>query len=301
MAILSVSRRTDIPSFYSDWFFNAIKRGDCIISNPKYPSQLYNVNIKPDVIDCIVFWTKDPSPMLDRLDELKDYNYYFQYTLNNYSKKYEPNENSLEDSIETFKTLSNKIGAKNVIWRYDPIFISTNVSIYHHIESFEMICKELSGYTNRCVISFIDLYGFVVNRVKHLGIRALTQVEIHDILTEFNKISKMYNISVETCAENVNLSFYDNIKHGSCIDKSLIESNFNIKLGVNKDSSQREICGCIESIDIGIYDTCLHGCVYCYATANDIKKNHNPESRLLLGEYNGEKLLNRKVTSKRIE
>lgn len=300
MAILSVSRRTDIPKFYSDWFFNAIRRGDCIIQNPKYPTQLYNVNLKPDVIDCIVFWTKDPSPMLDRLDELSDYNYYFQYTLNNYSTKYEPNSKSLEDSIETFKQLSNKIGAKNVIWRYDPIFISTNVSIQHHIESFELICRELENFTNRCVISFIDLYGFVVNRVKHLGIRSLNKIEIHEILHEFNRISKEYNIGIETCAEEWKNIDYDNIKHGSCIDKSLIESNFNIKLGVNKDNSQRELCGCIESIDIGVYDTCKHGCVYCYATNHVTKLNHNPESRMLLGEYNGEKLLNRKIVSKRI-
>lgn len=300
MAILSVSRRTDIPKFYSEWFFNAIKRGDCIIQNPKYPTQLYNVNLKPDVIDCIVFWTKDPSPMINRLDELNDYNYYFQYTINNYSKIYEPNVTSLENSIETFKILSNKIGNKNVIWRYDPIFISNNISIQHHIESFEYICRELENYTNRCVISFIDLYGFVVNRVSKLGIKALNQIQIHDILREFNIISKKYNISVETCAEEFKSFDYDNIKRGSCIDKKLIETNFDIKLNVNKDSSQRELCGCIEAIDIGIYDTCLHGCVYCYATNSNIKLNHNPESRMLLGEYNGEKLLTRKVTSKRV-
>ena len=135
--IISASRRTDIPAFYSDWFFNRIKEGYVLVRNPMNAHQISKISLSADVIDCIVFWTKNPRPMINRLDELKDYNYYFQFTLNSYAKDIEPNVPSKDkEIIKSFRELSEKIGKDRVVWRYDPILINDNYSVDHHIKYF---------------------------------------------------------------------------------------------------------------------------------------------------------------------
>ena len=157
--IISASRRTDIPAFYSDWFFNRIKEGYVLVRNPMNIHQVSKIKLSPDVVDCIVFWTKNPKPMLDKLDELKDYRYYFQFTLNSYSNDIEPNVPSKsEEIINTFKQLSDLIGRDRVIWRYDPIILSEKYTVQYHIKYFEKLSQILNGSFNKCVISFVDFY-----------------------------------------------------------------------------------------------------------------------------------------------
>ena len=156
--ILSVSRRTDIPAFYSDWFFNRMKEGFVYVRNPMNIHQVSRITLSPEVVDCIVFWSKNPRPMLDRLGELKDYMYYFQYTINAYDQGLEAGVPRKEGIINTFKVLSEAIGPKRVIWRYDPILLTETLDKDYHINYFEELAKRLEGYTNTCVISFVDLY-----------------------------------------------------------------------------------------------------------------------------------------------
>lgn len=300
--ILSVSRRTDIPAFYSEWFFNRLKEGFLYVRNPMNIHQVSKVNLSPDVIDCIVFWSKNPRPMLNRLDELKDYNYYFQFTINPYDRGLEAGVPLKEGIIDTFKKLSDIIGKKRVIWRYDPIFYTDKLDCNYHIRYFEEIAKRLNGYTNTCVISFVDLYKKIQGNLKNTQVRELTTNEMISLAKRLFLIGKTYEISIQTCAEEINLESVG-IKHGKCIDDFLIEDLIGKKIIVSKDPNQRKECGCVQSIDVGEYNTCAHGCKYCYANFRDnlVVRNraiHDPNSPLLVGHLvEGDKLTERKLFS----
>lgn len=287
--IISASRRTDIPMYYSDWFFNRIKEKYVFTRNPMNTFQVSKIKLSPDVVDCIVFWTKNPEPMISRLHELNDYNYYFQFTLNSYGKDIEPNLPYKNDIIiPNFQRLSNKIGSEKVIWRYDPIFLNQHYTIEYHIEYFDKLASKLKDYTHKCIFSYIDLYRNTKQNVKGLEILEITNNSKKMIAREFSKIANSYGLDLETCAEDINLDEF-NIKHSKCIDDKLIEKISGFHLNVNKDKNQRAQCGCVDSIDIGMYNTCLNGCRYCYANYNTniVKRNfakHDPKSPLIFGQ-----------------
>jgi hypothetical protein len=158
--ILSVSRRTDIPNYYSEWFLNRIKEGYLYVRNPMNTHQISKIKITPELVDCIVFWTKNPKPMMDKLDELKDYFYYFQFTLTGYGKDVEPNlPHKREKMIPIFQELSRKLGKEKVIWRYDPIMITDQYTVEYHMQAFREIAESLNGYTDKVIISFLDCYA----------------------------------------------------------------------------------------------------------------------------------------------
>jgi Domain of unknown function (DUF1848). len=288
--IISCSRRTDIPAFYSDWFFNRIREGFVLVRNPMNSKQVRNVSLAPQDVDCIVFWTKDPAPLLDRLHLLKAYNYYFQFTLTPYDKDIEPNLPPKTEIINTFMKLSDKIGKKRIIWRYDPILLSQRGDIEYHIEHFEWLAKRLSSHTEKCIISFIDMYRHLQGNIADLAIRSPEESEMRVLAEKIAAIANANNIKVETCAEKVELADLG-IQHGKCIDDGLISELTGTKLNIAKDKYQRELCGCVVSVDIGEYNTCRHRCRYCYANSNpktvEIKLSlHNDQSALLIGEAN---------------
>ncbi len=286
--ILSVSRKTDIPAFYSDWFYNRIKEGFCYTQNPMNTKQFSKVLINTDVVDAIVFWTKNPKSMLARIDEIKKFPYYFQFTINSYTTDIEAHLPKKIYLIETFKALSDKIGNDRVVWRYDPILLNNNYTIDYHIKHFETIAKALCGYTNKVVISYIDFYRKISKNWNELAIK---RFEINDknlLADALSTIAQSYNLKIETCSEDIDLAKY-NINHAKCIDDGLLEKIIKCRLNVKKDDTQRESCGCVKSVDIGIYNSCSNGCKYCYASFSEesIKKNikqHDKNSPLLLGK-----------------
>lgn len=302
--ILSVSRRTDIPAFYSDWFYNRIKAGFVDVRNPMNVHRISRIDINPNVVDCIVFWTKNPKAMMSRLDELSAYKYYFQFTVNPYDRHIEEEVPLKKNIFDTFRELSDKIGRDKVIWRYDPILLSDKIDVAYHIRYFEEIAKRLSGYTNRCVISFVDLYKKVKSNISGLNITEPKGEDIKTMIKAFVLIANNYGFIIQSCAETVDLDEFG-IEHGSCIDPLLISDLIGFHLKVKKDKNQRKECGCVESIDIGEYNTCCHHCVYCYANYNQgivKKKNaaHDPLSSLLIGQIQeGDKIFKRKVDSLR--
>ena len=301
--ILSASRRTDIPTYYSEWFFNRIKEGFVYVRNPMNIHQVSKISLSPDVVDGIVFWTKNPIPMMPYLNKLKDYAYYFQFTLNSYGKDVEvniPNKNDI--IIPSFRELSNNIGADRIIWRYDPILLSKKYTIDYHVNYFSELAKRLSGYTNKCVISFVDLYRNAQSHLKDLNILPIGDREMYELAERLVEIANKNNLVVESCAEKINLEQFG-IQHGHCIDCTLFEKILNCKINLSKDKSQRPECGCMESIDIGAYNTCRNGCKYCYAnfSQSTVIKNtmkHNPHSPLLFGEVMpDDKIAERKMIS----
>lgn len=301
--IVSASRRTDIPNYYSDWFYNRIREGFLYVRNPMNPHQISRINLSPDVVDCIVFWTKNPENMMPRLDELKDYNYYFQFTLTGYGKEIEPNiPNKRRVLLETFRNLSDRIGSDRVIWRYDPILLNETYVPEYHIKAFEEIAGHLKGYTHKVVISFVDLYAKTKRNTEGLNIKEVNQNEILKLAGRMAEIARDNHLSIETCAEQVDLAEMG-IPHGSCVDKVLIEQLIGCRLRVNKDKNQRGECGCFESVEIGTYNTCKNGCKYCYANFNQeqVKARvqlYDVNSPLLCGTVEREdRITERKVKS----
>lgn len=285
--IISASRRTDIPAFYSEWFSNRIKAGYLYVRNPFNVHKISFIEINPEVIDCIVFWTKNPEPMLNSLENYRNYNYYFQYTLNSYDNDMEINLTRKQKAIKIFQKLSDIIGPDKVLWRYDPIIISPRYDVSWHLKYFEIIAKKLSTYTRRCTISFLDLYKKTEGNLKGTQSRTPDIDEIYFLSEKIKNIAESYNISVRTCAEEIDLSHLG-VNHGKCIDDELINEISRRKIIAKKDKNQRDVCKCVSSIDIGVYNTCLHNCLYCYATYNrnaarSNMKLHDPESPLLVG------------------
>lgn len=301
--ILSVSRRTDIPNYYSDWFINRIKEGFLYVRNPMNAHQISRIDLSPDVVDCIVFWTKNPANMIEKLECLKSYEYYFQFTLTGYGKDVEPNlPSKREELIPTFQRLSEKIGKEKVIWRYDPILISKRYTMDYHLRAFEEIAGNLADYTEKVVISFVDLYSKTLRNTKDLDIKQMTNEEMISLAGEMAQIASKYNLVIESCAEQIDLQ-EAGIQHGSCIDKKLIERILGCRLIGEKDKNQRVECGCFESVEVGAYNTCLSGCKYCYANFNDNKVKDNvqlyeKDSALLCGNITSDdKITDRKVKS----
>lgn len=287
--IISASRRTDIPTYYSEWFLKRIKAGYVYVRNPMNPHQISQINLSPEVVDGIVFWTKNPSPMLNRLVELNDYMYYFQFTLNSYGVDVEENiPNKSKVIIPAFQRLSDSIGPDRVIWRYDPIFLSRLYTVDYHIRYFEELAKRLSPYTRKCTISFLDLYR---NTEKNIAILAPDKFSVErqtQLAKTIAKIAHSYGLRIDTCAEEIDLSQYG-IEHAKCIDDCLFSQLLQCPLEIKKDKNQRLGCGCAESVDIGAYNTCQNGCKYCYANYSSkavymSSKNHDPDSPLLIGE-----------------
>lgn len=262
--ILSVSRRTDIPAFYSSWFFNRLKEGWLYVRNPLNIHHASKIALTPDVIDGIVFWSKNPAIMIKRLSELEGYNYYFQFTLNAYGQDIEPEVPEQEKRINIFKALSRRTGRKKVVWRYDPIFFTDTYTLDFHAEQFRNLAETLHEYTDTCTISFLDRYRNIKARLNGAGIHDDDTEKQRELAGKFADIAGRYGLRLETCAESIDLSEFG-ITRAHCIDKIRLEEIGGFRLNVGKDRNQREECGCCESIDVGEYDTCKHECIYCYA------------------------------------
>lgn len=303
--IVSASRRTDIPAFYSDWFLNRVRAGYAYVRNPMNVHQISQISLSPELVDGIVFWTKNPTPMLDKLDALRDYMYYFQFTLNSYDADVERNLPSKSKVIiPAFQRLSGLIGPDRVIWRYDPVFLSRTYTMDYHIRYFEELAKRLSPYTKKCTISFLDFYRNTEKNLSSLSLERFPAEQQEQLAKSFAEISHSYGLHIDTCAERIGLERYG-IEHGRCIDSQLLGQLIQCPMDAKKDRNQRLECGCAESVDIGAYDTCRNGCRYCYANHSEKlvcanSSRHHPDSPLLVGEIGMEdKITQRKMVSYR--
>jgi len=300
--IISASRRTDIPAFYHQWFMNRIRSGYCVVPNPFNRNQRSRINLTPEDVEVIVFWTRNPKPLLSSLAELDKlgYKYYFQFTVMNNPSYIDTNKIPVSKTIKVFQELANLIGSEKVIWRYDPILFSPDTDLDFHLQQYADIARQLAGYANRCVISFMDRYAKNNARLKKVekekGIRFINFEDIPEVFDSFlpsiTEIASQYNMELLSCAESYDLQSYG-INHGKCIDDDYINQVFQIEVNHKKDSGQREACGCVKSKDIGMYDSCLFGCQYCYATtsfdkARDNYRQHNPDSPSIVGWYDVE-------------
>ncbi len=295
--IISATRRTDIPSYYGEWFVNRLKEGYVLIQNPYNNNRYSKASLTPEAVDIIVFWTKNPKPFIKYLPIIDDmgYAYYFQFTLTPYGKETESGLPKKAELLDTFINLSERLGKKRVVWRYDPIILTDTYTKDYHAAHFAYMAEKLSDHTDRCVISFVDDYKNVASRMGKDPTYSMTSDNILAVAETFSKIAKANNIELFTCAEAIDLEAFD-IKHGACIDKEIIEQVLGQKIKAKKDKNQRKECACIESIDIGTYNCCANGCSYCYAltsekSAHSNMAKHNPMLPVLIGNVNPEAVI----------
>ncbi len=292
VVIVSASRRTDIPAFYFDWFCNRLQNGYVDVVNPFNRKQVRRVSLKSEAVDCIVFWTKDPAPMLVRLDDLSAYCYYVQVSITPYCRNIEENLRPKPDIIKTVQELSRRLGRERVVWRYDPILLNEVYTIDRHMEWFKETHEKLSFYVERCVISFIDIYAKARKNTQGLGIRELSVDEMNELADGMSRIVKGSGITLQTCSEEIELDRYG-IIHGACIDGELVERITGKPVKAGKAKSQRPLCNCVESFDIGSYDTCVHGCRYCYANVSRERAQaglyrHDQQASVITGRLLGD-------------
>lgn len=316
--IISASRSTDIPAFYSEWFINRLKKGYIKWKNPFNGSHLY-VSFQDTRL--FVFWSKNPEPLLKHLDTIQHIvpNFYFQFTLNDYDRQLELAVPPLEKRISTFIKLSEKIGKEKVIWRYDPLILTSELNVDVLLRKVENIGNQLKNYTKKLIFSFADIkiYRKVQNNLKkhHINYLEFNERLMNEFALGLQQLNKNWNYNLATCAERIELNKYG-IQHNKCIDDDLIIQLFSsdkilmnflgvelkpldifsdkvdfVKRKDNKDNGQREFCGCIISKDIGEYNTCPHLCEYCYAnTSKQVAlsnyKSHklNPDNEMILGD-----------------
>ncbi|MCL2810739.1 MAG: DUF1848 domain-containing protein [Clostridia bacterium] len=282
--IISVSRRTDIPAFYGEWFTTRLREGFALAVNPMNPRQVRRVPLLPDQVDGLVLWSKNPRPLLSALDVLSDYPYYLQFTLNAYGYEVEPGLPPLQERVDTLFRWADAIGPERVIWRYDPILLSDRYPAEFHVDHMEKLAGALSSATRQVTISFLDDYAKTRRRMATLGARCPSQQEILELAPQLAAITQAHGLRIATCAEPLDLSVYG-IVRARCVDATLLGGKTS---DTKPDPNQRPACGCAPSVDIGAYNCCAHRCAYCYANAGAavVERNmarHDPMGEALLG------------------
>lgn len=292
--VVSASRRTDIPCWYPEWFMNRLAAGFAITRNPMNRGQIRRVSLLPADADCFVFWTKDPGrvseggrsfldvlPLLDAAG----HTYYFQFTLTPYGREIERNQRDKADVARDFARLSARVGKERVIWRYDPIILNADrgLTVSWHAAEFAKMCGALCRYAEAVTVSFADPY----KRLKTDLVREAAPGEAAELAGRMGETARKHGLRIRACCEAADFSELG-IEKAACVDAELIGRLAGRPLKIKKDKNQRASCNCAESADIGAYDTCPGGCLYCYANrgAASAEKNialHRADGEFLVG------------------
>jgi hypothetical protein len=291
--IISVSRRTDIPAFYSRWFLNRLREGYALVRNPVNTRLVYHLPISGGKTRCIVFWTKNPAALVEHLGELEGFGipFYFLFTLTGYGPELERNLPDKQAILRTFLDLAERLGPDRVVWRYDPILFTPDYPPSEHLRLFEELTRALAGSTRRCIVSFLTMYNKCRRNLATFELLELTGEDKAAMAGEMKSLAEARGIELVSCASDEFVEY--GVSAGRCVDDRLISRISGQELGGNKDRSQRDSCLCVQSADIGAYDTCVHHCLYCYANSNyrtalQRRRLHDPESPLLYGRLGEE-------------
>jgi len=296
MKIVSASRRTDIPAFYGDWFMNRVAEGFAGYINP-FNNKKHIVSLKKEDVAAIVLWSKNFTPFADSTLLLKDkgYSLFFNYTITGLPKIFEPEAPSESESIETIKYLSSRFSPDHINWRYDPVLVSDITGNDYHTEKFETLCRSLSGFVKRCYISFPTAYCKVERSFKNFS--GTTGISLHfpevqeriELAGKLSVIAENYGLKIYSCCGDYLTT--GRIEKGRCIDGDILSSISRQDLSGFKIRPTRKECGCTESTDIGVYDSCPHGCIYCYANSNAMKASSFYKKYISGAEYTGSAFL----------
>lgn len=292
--ILNTGGRTDTVQYYTDWLLRRFEEGYVLTRNPLFPSKVQRYELSPDKVDCVVFCSKNYRPILPRLREITDsFPTYFHYTITAYGKDIEPEVPSIKKSMETLIDLSRLVGKQRIAWRYDPVLLTKEYTIERHLETFEEMAGVLAPYIDRCIFSFVEMYKKLETNMPELI--PLSQEDMNTLAKGLGSIAQKYGIHIQTCGTNGDYTPYG-IHSSGCMTLDILGNANGIVFKNLKHKGLRQGCHCIESRDIGAYDTCLNGCKYCYANKNPKKafenyKYHDPSSPLLLGHVKPEDII----------
>ena len=285
--IICASRRTDIPAFHSGWLMNRIREEYALVRNPVARDVVYKVDMSSKNVDLLLLMTKDPRPMMPYIDELKELriNAAFQISITPYGRGIEPGVPDKAHVTEAFRAISDAMGKEKTIWRYDPVILNGRIDIGYHQRKFGLLCRELAGYTDRCIFSFIEIHEKLKCRAEAGMLRNISEEEAGEIGRVLSNIAGDNGIELDLCCSEYDLSEHG-ISSRGCIGKEQMKA-----LNVPFEELQtpiRDRCMCVKNIDIGEYDTCRHDCIYCYANRNTDgfrkQRNYDPDSKMLFGE-----------------
>ena len=289
--IINTGGRTDIVQYYTPWLLRRLEEGYVLARNPLFRHMVTRYELTPEAVDCIVFCSKNYAPILPHLDKItKRFPTYFHYTITAYGKDIEPGVPGIDRSIDTLIQLSELVGSERVAWRYDPVLLTREYTIGRHLETFERMAGPLSGHIDRCIFSFVEMYKKLQTNMPELI--PLTEGDKEQLAAGLGDIAARHAIPIQTCGTNGDYTRYG-IAPSGCMTLSMIGRANGIEFRNLKHKGMRQGCHCIESRDIGAYDTCLNGCKYCYANSNprkarDNHRLHESDSPLLLGRLNPE-------------
>lgn len=284
--ILNTGGRTDTVQYYTQWLLNRFAEGYVLSRNPLFPNKVTRYELTPDKVDCVVFCSKNYRPILPRLQEITErFHTYFYYTITAYGKEIEPGVPPIDESIKTLAELSGLVGKQRVAWRYDPVLLTREYTIARHLETFAHMAAVLAPYIDRCIFSFVEMYKKLETNMPE--IIPLTKQDRDTLAQGLGAIAKKHGICIQTCGTNGDYSRYG-IHASGCMTLEILGRANGVAFKDLKHKGMRQGCHCIESRDIGAYDTCLNGCKYCYANKNPQKAfqnypYHDPASPLLLG------------------
>lgn len=284
--LLNISGRTDIVNHYSEWLFNRFAEGYVLSRNSLFQNSVRRYELAPDQVDCLIFGSKNYTPILGRIHEITErFNTYFYYTITAYGKDIEPGVPDIETSIDTLLALSKIVGAQRIAWRYDPILLTEKYTVAHHLAIFAHMAERLSGHVDRCIFSFVEMYKkHTVNLPELIPISAR---EMEILARGLGEIAAKHQMILQTCGPEANYAQYG-IKTSGCVTLDILGQANHLQFRSLKHKGFRKGCHCIESRDIGARDSCLNGCKYCYANKNgqlplENYQQHDPQSPLLLG------------------
>ena len=284
--IINTGSRTDTVQYYSDWLLKRFKEGFVYSRNPLFPNIVTRYELNPNILDCVVFYSKNYEPILDRLTEITDkFNTYFHYTITAYGRDIEPNVPNIDESIETLIKLSKIVGKQRIAWRYDPILLTKKYTKQVHYNTFNYMSKRLSPHIDRCIFSFVDMYKKLETNMPEIII--LNNNDKIEIAKNIGSIAKKHNMIIQTCATIEDFKQFGILQSG-CMTSEILGNANNITFKKVRHSGNRQGCKCIENRNIGDYDTCPNGCKYCYANKNpqiaqENYKKHNPNDLMILG------------------
>lgn len=293
--ILSVSRRTDIPAFYIEWFIKRLKEGYLFVRHP-YTGEYFYVSLKPENILGIVFWSKDYSKLLQRLQEIEGVTHrlFFHFTITGLPQDIETNAPPYLEAVKDFLFIARRYSPRHIIWRFDPICITDKIPFEYHLEAFRRLAEMLRGYCYTCYISFVNPYYKVIKNLERYTLHRLLDISYEEkrrYAEQLVDVAKQYGIRIYACCndyllpdeKNPLFNRGDKVQKGSCINRNYLARIWDIKgLDYEPPSPTRKECACTKSIDIGAYNTCPHGCIYCYANtdkedATVFYKDFNPD------------------------
>ena len=289
--IINTGARTDTVQYYTPWLLRRFEEGYALARNPLFPNKVTRYELDPEVVDCVVFCSKDYRPILPRLHEITDrFNTYFYYTITAYGKDIEPGVPSVERSMETLVELADRVGPRRVAWRYDPVLLTPTYTLERHRETFSRMCDVLAPHVDRCIFSFVEMYRKL--RLNMPELMPLSVEDMDDLARTLGSVAAEHGLWLQTCGTNGDFSRYG-IHPSGCMTLDVLGRANGVEFRPLRHRGMRAGCLCFEARDIGAYDTCPNGCRYCYANrdhrrAAENYRRHDPESPLLMGSVRPE-------------